>query len=88
MTSTHAIEDRLDAAIDAHAGRSNLCGVIRISRDGVPVFERAYGYASVQLAVPNRVDTRFHIASVTKSFIAAAVVRAVRSARRARSRGA
>ena len=76
--STNETEARLDAAIESHAGRANLCGVVRISRAGSVLFERAYGCASVQLGVPNRVDTRFHIASVTKSFISAAVVRSVR----------
>jgi CubicO group peptidase (beta-lactamase class C family) len=71
------IERRLDAVIETHSGRPHLCGVIRISRDGELAFERAYGHASVQLNVPNRIDTRFHIASVTKSFISAAVVRLV-----------
>src|ERR1700722_17066530 len=65
----------LEAAIDAYPGRANLCGVIRISRGGRLLFEQAYGRASVQLGVDNRPDTRFHIASMTKMVIAAAVVR-------------
>lgn len=69
------IADQLETAIDADPARASLCGAIRISRDGDLLFERAYGQASVQLGVDNRLDTRFHIASVTKMFIAAAVVR-------------
>jgi CubicO group peptidase (beta-lactamase class C family) len=65
----------LDAAIDAHPGRSTLSGAVRISRAGELLLERAYGHASRQLNVPNTSATRFHIASMTKMFIAAAVVR-------------
>ncbi len=72
-----AIADELEAAIDAFPGRANPCGVIRISRKGHVLFERAYGRASVQLAVDNQPSTRFHIASMTKAFISAAVVRLV-----------
>jgi CubicO group peptidase (beta-lactamase class C family) len=70
-----SIAEDLEAAIKAYPGHANLCGVIRISRAGRVLFERAYGCASVQLGVDNRPDTRFHIASMTKMFIAAAVVR-------------
>jgi CubicO group peptidase (beta-lactamase class C family) len=72
-----SIAGNLEAAIDAYPGRANLCGAIRISRDGHLLLERAYGRASVQLAVDNQPTTRFHIASMTKMFIAAAVVRFV-----------
>jgi CubicO group peptidase (beta-lactamase class C family) len=76
--ATNETERRLDTAIEAHPARSNLCGVLRVSRGGSVLIERAYGHASVQLGVPNRPDTRFHIASVTKAFISAAVVRRIR----------
>lgn len=70
-----ALAARIAAAIDAAPGREALSGVIRISQGGAPVFERAYGQASVQLGVANTPATRFHIASVTKMFISATMVR-------------
>jgi CubicO group peptidase (beta-lactamase class C family) len=70
-----SIAGEIEAAIDAYPGRANLCGVMRISREGRVLLERAYGRASVQLSVDNRPETRFHIASMTKMIIAAAVVR-------------
>jgi CubicO group peptidase (beta-lactamase class C family) len=72
------IAQALDAAIDAFPGRASLCGAMRISRNGEVLLERAYGQASVQLGVDNTLGTRFHIASMTKMFIAAAVVRLAR----------
>jgi CubicO group peptidase (beta-lactamase class C family) len=70
-----SIGEELETAIDAYSERDTLCGAIRISRNGQLLFERAFGYASVQLSVINQPSTRFHIASMTKMFIAAAVVR-------------
>ncbi|HEY1753412.1 MAG TPA: serine hydrolase domain-containing protein [Caulobacteraceae bacterium] len=75
MQVTDQVAGQIEAAIEAFPGREGLCGVVRISRAGAPLFERAYGHASLQLGVPNGPQTRFHIASVTKMFISAAVVR-------------
>jgi CubicO group peptidase (beta-lactamase class C family) len=49
-------------------------GVILVSQEREVVFESAYGFASRQLDVPNRLETKFHIASVTKMFIAMAAL--------------
>jgi CubicO group peptidase (beta-lactamase class C family) len=69
------IVSRLEAAVETFPARKDLCGAIRVSRDGEVLLERAYGQASVQLGVDNQTRTRFHIASVTKMFVSAAVVR-------------
>jgi len=74
-TLLHGRRESLEAAIDAYHERASLCGAIRISRNGAVLLERVYGKASVQLGVDNHLSTRFHIASVTKMFISAAVVR-------------
>jgi len=49
-------------------------GTILVSQDGEVLFEKAYGFASRQLNVPNVLETKFHIASVTKMFIAMAAL--------------
>src|SRR5215831_2257658 len=49
---------------------SHFSGTILVSQGGEVVFEKAYGCASRQLNVPNVLGTKFHIASVTKMFIA------------------
>lgn len=59
----------------------SLSGAILVSQSGETVFEKAYGFASKQLNVPNTLETKFHIASVTKMFIAMAVLRLVEQGR-------
>jgi CubicO group peptidase (beta-lactamase class C family) len=49
-------------------------GTLLVSQDEETLFEQAYGFASRQLNVPNRLETKFHIASVTKMFIAMAAL--------------
>jgi len=51
-----------------------LSGAISIAQGGEVLFEQACGFASKQLNVPNALDTKFHIASVTKMFIAMAAL--------------
>ena|SRR2546421_7195101 len=49
-------------------------GTMLVSQGGEVLFEKAYGFASRQLNVPNVLETKFHIASVTKMFIAMAAL--------------
>ncbi|HLJ35441.1 MAG TPA: serine hydrolase domain-containing protein [Ktedonobacteraceae bacterium] len=49
-------------------------GAILVSQGREVLFEKAYGFASRQLNVPNVLETKFHIASVTKMFIAMAAL--------------
>jgi CubicO group peptidase (beta-lactamase class C family) len=50
-------------------------GTVLIARRGKPVFVHSYGEASIELGVPNRRETRFSIASITKTFTAVAIMR-------------
>lgn len=65
----------LAAAIDEYHAAQPLSGIVRISGPEGVIVERVFGAASRQLGVANRAETRFHIASATKMFIAAAVLR-------------
>jgi CubicO group peptidase (beta-lactamase class C family) len=51
------------------------------SRDGVVVYERGFGSADVERGIPAGPDTVFGIASVTKSFTAAAIMRLAETGR-------
>jgi CubicO group peptidase (beta-lactamase class C family) len=52
-------------------------GVVVARRDGVTLFEAAHGLASPRWGVPNRLETRFDTASVSKLFTAVAVLQLV-----------
>ncbi len=59
-----AVRDYAHAAVEA----GDFSGVILIARNGGPVFEEAFGYADREKKIPNRIDTKFNIGSITKSF--------------------
>ncbi len=48
----------------------SFSGIALVAQAGEVVFEKAYGFASRQLNVPNTIETKFHIASMTKMFTA------------------
>ncbi|SMF80311.1 CubicO group peptidase, beta-lactamase class C family [Paenibacillus uliginis N3/975] len=66
--------EQLAHIVDTYHKEHFLSGNILITRSGKELFSRSYGQASIQLGIPNQPDTKFHIASVTKMFIAAATL--------------
>jgi D-alanyl-D-alanine carboxypeptidase len=52
---------------------------VMITKDGVPVLERAYGLANRSFGIPNRMDTKFNLASMNKMFTAVAVLQLVQA---------
>ena len=50
---------------------------ILISQDGEIRFERVYGLASREFDIPNTLDTRFDIGSITKDFTRVAIAQLI-----------
>lgn len=55
----------------------NFSGVVLAACAGVPVFVRAYGFADRKRGLPNSLNSRFHIASMSMQFTAAAALRLI-----------
>jgi CubicO group peptidase (beta-lactamase class C family) len=53
---------------------SDFSGVVLIARRGHILFVRPYGMANLEHDVPNTIDTKFRLASITKQFTAAAIL--------------
>lgn len=69
-----ALEQRIDQFIRPYAASNNFTGVILVRRRGRVQLEKGYGMANYELGVPNSGWSRFHMASVTKAFTAAAIL--------------
>ena len=65
--------EELHTMISDKVDDNEFSGVVLIGRDGRPFFHRAYGYASKRFMVRNRLDTKFNLGSINKSFTAVAV---------------
>ncbi len=66
------IQGPFDAYLREMAAKEHFSGVALIMREGKILHARGYGTATAARA--NAVDTRFHVASITKQFTAAAIM--------------
>lgn len=55
------------------SGTDEFSGVILVAQNGKSLFEEAYGYADREKKIPNRVNTKFNIGSINKSFTSLAI---------------
>ena len=65
--------------VDEVAAATGFSGVVRVDRDGKPVVAKAYGLADRRHGIANTVDTRFAVASGTKTLTALTVVSLIES---------
>src|SRR5215472_17343477 len=77
QAQTNPSDLRLGARIKAYlapfAETGNFSGVVLVARHGRVLMRESYGMENYELNVPNSPVTRFHIASVSKAFTAAAI---------------
>ena len=66
--------ERMDALIAAEADSGAFMGVISVTNDQGTVLEGAWGSANLEWDIPNSVDTKFRIGSVTKQFTSVAIM--------------
>jgi CubicO group peptidase (beta-lactamase class C family) len=77
QTVGDSLSPRVDRYIQPYLDLAAFSGAVLVARHGNIMAQRAYGMANYELAVPNRIDTRFHIASLSKTFTAAAILELV-----------
>jgi CubicO group peptidase (beta-lactamase class C family) len=65
---------KIDIYLKPFVGANNFSGVVYISRGDRVLFQKGFGMANYELDVANGPETRFHIASISKAFTAAAIL--------------
>ncbi|MDJ0839935.1 MAG: serine hydrolase domain-containing protein [Acidobacteriota bacterium] len=64
------LEGKLDELFAVWDNDTGPGASIALVRDGEVIFKKGYGLANLEYGVPNRPDTVFHVASVSKQFTA------------------
>jgi CubicO group peptidase (beta-lactamase class C family) len=64
----------LSAYIDEYAEAHDFNGTVLVQNKGAIAYQQSYGLANRQFVVPNRNDTKYKIASITKMFTAVLVL--------------
>jgi D-alanyl-D-alanine carboxypeptidase len=68
------VAEKLKAHMASVAENGAFSGAVLVAKDGKPLLREAYGKANYELDVPNTVETKFRIGSVTKQFTAMAIM--------------
>jgi len=71
QTLVHQAE--IQVYLDSLSGE-DFSGTVLIAKDDNIIEQRAYGLANIEYNIPNEVDTKFNIASITKTFTAVAAL--------------
>ena len=67
----------IDAYLRPYVRSGNFAGDVLVEKNGKVIFEKAYGLADRERQISNTPATRFHVASMSMQFTAAAVLRLV-----------
>lgn len=73
MQEAGIIKD-LAAFLEQLVADDQFSGAVLVAKNGSPLFKQAYGLASKVFNAPNRIDTRFNLASMNKMFTGVAIV--------------
>ena len=68
------LAQKAEALIQPMVKADQFSGAVLVARNGVPVFEKAYGLADREWGIPNDPETKFRIGSITKEFTATAIL--------------
>jgi CubicO group peptidase (beta-lactamase class C family) len=69
-----SVERTVDTYFAADVARRHFSGSVLIARGDSVLLRKAYGYANAEYQVPSAVNTRYLIASLTKTFTAASIL--------------
>lgn len=73
------LRDKIDNYVRGYADVGLFSGVVLVSKGDSTVYEGAFRLANRTFAVPNKVDAKFKIASLSKPITAAAVLQLTES---------
>lgn len=71
------IRDKLSGLMALLTKADAFSGTVYVARNGRPIYAKAFGTANKSWMIPNRIDTKFNLASITKMFTAVAVAQLV-----------
>ncbi len=73
LSDSQELVEEVAAFVQRQADEGKFSGAVLVAKQGVPVFEAAHGFASLDYEVPNRIDTKFNLGSMNKMFTSVAI---------------
>jgi len=72
---------QLDAFMQKQVAADRFSGCLLIAQEKTPIFRKAYGFASKRFKIPNQIDTKFNLGSISKIFTKVAIMQLVEQGR-------
>ena len=69
--------EKIDNLISLYADYEGFNGAVLVSHKNEVIYKKGFGYANMEWEIPNQVDTKFRIASITKPFTAMLIMQLV-----------
>ncbi len=63
--------------VDSYANKHNFNGTILIQKNSKIAYQKSFGYANIPYKIPNKLDTKFKVASITKAFTSVLIMQLV-----------
>lgn len=77
LLTAQSLADKADSLLSAYHKQDLFSGTVIIAQSGKTLFEKSYGWADREAAVPNTSDTQYRIGSLTKPFTAMLIMQLV-----------
>lgn len=68
-----AIKEHMSGLVD----KDEFSGAVLLAKNGKPLFQQAYGLASMRFDIPSKIDTKFNLGSMNKMFTGVAICQLV-----------
>ncbi len=68
---------KIDALVSQYYKNGDYMGSVLVSENGKVIYKKAFGLANVEWKIPNTLDTKFRLASMTKQFVGMLVLQMV-----------
>lgn len=70
-------KSKLENYMDAQANINGFSGTVLITKNDSILLKKAYGFADLEWEIPNTIDSKYSLASVSKQFTAVAILQLV-----------
>ena len=74
---THSKAQKIDSLISLYSDYEGFNGSVLVAHEGEVIYKKGFGFANMEWDIPNQVDTKFRIASITKPFTAILIMQLV-----------
>jgi len=68
--TSQTVASRIEQIMQSQSTAGEFSGSVLVARDGRVIYQHAFGYANIEWKIPNDLQTKFEIGSMTKQFTA------------------